>query len=299
MANNGPNLKKRKAPGNPKIAVPTPKKQKLPLPFSTLPSRPPPPTTGTSTYKIKSSGDWHQWISDNYHADVRPATSFVSVRYKTATKPKGNYLFGVSNREEPKDDSGRVKLNPFLIHPTYDDIYYSKSHPKFLKKNNRQKVALDNIPATSEPGYSKDILRVLKGQAYTKGLESTHPQRALLTGGLIATSERGRSLFNPINAHIELYKVKHGTRKLEDVFHPTSGTFIAGRRGGAEASRKQVTNDFLVNSIQDKAMKKIYDTRVKAPTGAKHAKHGSKSFEEWVGHKANKWQAYYPITKKT
>lgn len=297
MANNAPNLK-RKTPGNPKAVGQAPKKPKVAPPFSTLPNRPPPPTTGTETYKIKSSGDWHKWISDNYHADVRPATSIVSVRYKTATKPKGDYLFGISNREEPKDDSNKVKLNPFLIHPKYDDIYYSKSHPKFIAKNKRQKVALDDISATHESGYSKDILRVLKGKAHSKGLESAEPKRALLAGGLISTSERGRSLFNPINAHIELYKVKHGKRKLEDVFHPTTGTFIAGRKGGAEASRKQVTNDFLSNAIQDKAMKKIYDTRVKATTGAKHAKHGSKSFEEWVGHKANKWQAYYPITKK-
>jgi len=59
------------------------------------------------------------------------------------------------------------------------------------------------------------------------------------------TAERTRKPINPLQAHIELYKVKHGKQNLSDVFDVEEEPLTASQPDGAEKSRKSVNSEKL------------------------------------------------------
>lgn len=278
----------------------SPPKKALSNPFSSLVVDQPSP--GFVLHRIESSDDWNSLFQESYFGDVRPAMLQVEVPFLVNSSGlMRKRTFSINHREFPKNDSSKVKMNPFAGFSDFQDVYYSKKAEKFDNESKRKKIALDDISG-SQDVFAKDVLRVMKGTAYSKGLDSQSVgdrKRATVAGGLIMTSERMRNPLNPFNAHIELYKVKHRDHvnsskpSLRKAFSPTSGTFVAARKDGAEKSRGLVDPGMIGQGINHQSMQDIF-----ANYASKKPKHKDKTFEEWRNYKADKITALYPTQKK-
>ncbi len=285
--------KKRKAKAYPPAPKSAPVKR---MKFSDM-DEPELPTLGYKQYAIAGPAGWTTLQKETFFAPIRPAMARVTLSYshggKSATKE-----FDLNYREWSKKKPSQVKLNPFYKMDGVGHIYYAKDSAKY-KAAKKKKTALDDVPTKEQPAYAQDLLRVMKGTAHSKGLTSAHVDNALLGGSLIMTSERGRHLLNPYNAHIELYKIKHRKQidkasrsKLSSTFHDTTGTFVAARAGGADTSRKLVDGTYLDSLMDDKAMKDIFKNYA-----SKKPKYAKASFEEWREMKVKKMMALYPVKK--
>lgn len=270
-------------------------------------SEPPKPSLGHESYEIESSKDWNKLFSNFYQAENRPAMARVNVPYLNRKGESKDFEFSLSFSEAPKDKRSQVKLNPRFTTTGFQDIYYSKKNPKFIKKSNedssdddgepkkkaRSKIALDDFESVNDVKFAKSTLRFMKGTANELGLSTAKEhveKRAAIAAGLIMTSERGRNPLNAIDASIELYKVKHGKEKLSSIFDFDKGGFVAARSKGAEKSRKKVTPKSLEKKMVSGDMRDIFQSHA-----INKASHSTKVFEEWVNYKIEKLDKRFKV----
>jgi hypothetical protein len=265
------------------------------------------PDPSTMTTQIEGIDDWNKLTREIVKPEnYRPASMEVKVPWKMSTSSKKAKTADKSKKRKI-GETYKMELKAGEWPGTQMLNYFAKANKKMFRyaadrPDKKDKVGLDKVE--NEKTYAKNVLRVMKGKAHSKGLEMASEEdreKSLFAGSLISTSERYRSLKAPVNAYVEHYKVHHGVQELKNIYHPTKGTFIPARVGtslnlkskkftgpGGAKQIRDMPPEILMKAFKDRHMKTIWNEYAKKKEGQQ-----SDTFDEWSDRKRHKALTYW------